>query len=155
MHPVKTVSDSPELLYLRKYQQAVMSFNRLERNMAFCIGWAARSVPRDVDMAAIHSYSYDKKLRKIRLLVREKKLETAYTDFLDSAERCRLFRNKMVHGDWQFVAHLEQPIRFHVLAPHEERGSFTQEEFAARVDDVEAIGSLFSKLRKEHPIEYP
>lgn len=150
---MELVSDTGELLYLRKYQEAIMSFNRLDRNMAFCIRWAAQNAGLDVSIETIYSYSYDKKLRKIETMIRSKNLESEYSLFLDSAKKCRLFRNKMVHGDWQFNERLEEPIRFHVLSPADEQGSFTQDEFAARINQVNDTNSLFNKLRKTHPIE--
>ncbi len=132
-----------------------MSFNRLDRNMAYCIRLAAQNAGLDVSIETIHSYSYDKKLRKIGAMIRRRMLEPEYGAFLDLAEQCRLFRNKIVHGDWQFIEHLKEPIRFHVLAPSDEQGSFTQDAFVTRVTQINDTDSLFNKLRKIHPIERP
>jgi hypothetical protein len=108
----------------------------------------------ELDLLTVLSYSYDKKLRKIESLIRERKRETEYSRFLALAEQCRSLRNKLVHGHWDFIAHLPKPIRFHVPAPFEEKGDFAQDEFSAQVGYFERTNSLFVELQKKHPIAH-
>lgn len=146
---------SLELEFLRKYKDAILYFNLLEWNMAYCLFWAAEFAGTKLSMSKALAYSYDAKLRKIRSLIVAREREAAYAGFLIQAEQCRLYRNKLVHGQWDLRENLEKPVRFSVRAPLEESGGMTFAEFTAQTTLFKKTLSLFLKLRKSHPIEQP
>ena len=149
----KNDPERAELLFLRSYRDAIMYFNMLDRNLAYCLRWAAESAGRSASLSVILALPFDRKLKKVVALIRRKKRKSEYAEFLSLAEECRKMRNKLVHGHWEFVPRLEQPIRFHVPAPFEEKGGVTQEEFSGLAASFGRANSLFRKLRASHPIE--
>src|SRR5688572_3946564 len=53
-----------ELLFLRSYKDAIMYFNMLDRNLAYCLRWASKVDGSNVDIVAILALSFDRKLKK-------------------------------------------------------------------------------------------
>jgi hypothetical protein len=146
------VSDSPEIIFLRGYKDAIMHFNMLDRNLAYCLQWASTYAGIEVDLLAVLSYSFDKKVKKIVCLIKTRGRKSEYAEFLRLAEQCRTQRNRLVHGHWEFVPRLPKPIRFQVPAPFEEEGYMTQNEFSVLVSPFLLLSSLFIKLQKKYPI---
>lgn len=146
------LDDNNEITFLRLYKYGITQFNMLERNMAYCQWHADPSSLHQDRLKQIHEYSFSEKLQKVRALLSAKAKLAPYELFLNQAEQCRLFRNKLVHGHWEFRWFLEEPIRFHVPAPFEEGGSMTLENFAEKIRCIEETGALFSKLREAHPL---
>jgi hypothetical protein len=146
--------DSPEVLFLRSYKDAIMFFNMLDRNLAYCLRGASSSAGAEVDLLTVLSYPYDKKLKEIKSLILKRGRESEYSEFLRLAEQCRTLRNKLVHGHWAFVARLPKPIRFQVPAPYQEEGYLTQDEFSAQAALCQRANSLFVKLQGKHPITH-
>lgn len=142
----------PELRFLRNYKRAVSSFNILDRNMALCLQWAAHYAGKETEMDSFLALPYDRKFSKIKSLIIKKGQGSEYQEFIRLAEMCRLWRNKLVHGEWE-LTYRDENVRFHVLVPIEEKGSFTHEEFEALATMIENANSQFSRLRDEHPIE--
>lgn len=142
-----------ELRFLRQYKDAILHFNLLDRNLAYCLAWATRPMNAGPDFAKAFCLSYDRKLRRIASLIKSRNHEEAYRDFSSLAEQCRLLRNRLVHGRWEFKAWLEKPISFHIAEPFEESGRLTQEEFAAQTRIFRKAVNLFNRRRKSHPIE--
>ncbi len=103
-------SETQETMFLRSYKDAIMLFNMLERNMASCLRAASARTGVDGDIARILEFPYDKKLRKIKVLISKSGFDAQYESFLALAEKCRLFRNRLVHGHWEFVEFLEAPV---------------------------------------------
>lgn len=129
-----------------------MHFNMLDRNMAYCLRQASSNSEHAVSLKSVFSFAYDKKLKKIQTLIRERKRESEYSDFLNSAHQCRSLRNKLVHGHWEFVPCRHKPIRFEVPAPYEEQGYLTQDEFSAQGDFLQHTNSMFVQLQRKFPI---
>ena len=143
----------PELRFLRAYKRAVSSFNILDMNMALCLRWTSLRADKEADLDRFLALTYDKKFKKIQSLIKKKGQESAYKEFIRLAEECRLWRNKLVHGEWELILFGDKDVRFHVLAPTKEEGSFTHEEFEALADMIENTHTEFSRLREQHPIE--
>ena len=148
------LSDSPEILFLRGYKEAIMHFNMLDRNFAYCLRGASSSAGSEANLLTVLSYPYEKKLKMVGSLIRERGRESEYSEFLRLAERCRTLRNKLVHGHWEFVPRLPKPIRFQVPAPFEEEGYLTQDEFSAQIALCRRTNSLFGELQGKHPIAH-
>jgi hypothetical protein len=150
---VRTVATS-ELEFLRNYKDALMHFNMLDRNMAYCLRSASGLSGPEMDCAKFMRYPYDKKLGKVKALIQSKGLMEKCGEFLALAERCRLLRNRIVHGHWDFFEHSDKPVRFHVPMPFEEGGSLTIDEFKHLVAVFAQKNLLFTDLREKHAIEY-
>lgn len=147
------ISPDAELRFLRAYKRAVSNFNILDLNMSLCLRWASLRAGKEVSIDRLLALSYDRKFKRVKSLIRKKGQEPAYQKFIRLAENCRLWRNKLVHGEWELNVYGDKDVRYHVLAPVEERGEFTHEEFEDLADMIEHTHAEFSRLREKHPIE--
>jgi len=148
-----TLSKNDEMVFLQGYKDAVFHFNLLEHNMAYCLWWARKRSGKEIELTSFMSKSYDQKFKKVKSLINSMQRENEYSEFLEMAENCRLLRNKLVHGVWEFIHHLEKPIRFYVPHPFKEEGYLSQNEFLAEIEIFERTNLLFCKLRELYPIE--
>lgn len=144
-----------EVGFLRRYKEAIYYFNMLDRNMAYCIRAARQRAGTESAVRKIHAQSFDTKLGKINSIIKAKDRVADYHDFSELAEQCRLLRNRLVHGHWEFKDWLKKPIHFHVPSPLEESGALTHEEFAVQTAIFEQTLTLFNQKRNTHPIEGP
>lgn len=145
--------ESSEVLFLRRYKDAIMHFNMLERNIALCLRWASKRPREEGLLARMLEMPFNEKLRKLRSLIQKAAKGAEYATFLTMAEQCRQDRNKLVHGYWEYRWFLDEPIRYHVPSPFDEDGAMTQETFSTWVGTFEEAGALFNKLRQLHPLE--
>ena len=136
-----------ELHFLRTYKDAVMHFNRLDLNLAYCLRAASGR-----NLASVLADSYDKKLKQLHALVCNRGRLSAYAGFLELAGLCRPIRNQLVHGQWDFLPRLPNSVRFQVPAPFEVEGYLTLEEFITRVAVFRQAGDIFIALQKKHPL---
>lgn len=64
--------------------------------MALCLRWANLRAGKKADIDPFLALPYDRKFKKVLSLIREKGAESAYQEFIHSAEECRRWRNKLV-----------------------------------------------------------
>jgi len=147
------ITPDTELRFLRAYKRAVSAFNILDLNMSLCLRWASLRAGKEAGIDRFLALPYDRKFKRVKSLIRKKGRELEYQEFIRLAEECRLWRNKLVHGEWELNVFGNKDVRFHVLAPEEERGEFTHAEFEALADMIENTHAEFSRLREKHPIE--
>lgn len=142
------MTDSPELLFLRSYRDAVMEFNRLDRNLAYFLRNSAERGGAEVKLEEIFRHAFDDKLKKATALLRKGGWSESHEEFVNLAGECRLARNRLVHGEWWFAERLDKPIRFKVYAPGEESGSYDQGSFNKLVSTYTRANKLFHKLQE-------
>jgi hypothetical protein len=143
---------SLELAFLRGFKDAIMSFNRLDRNLAYFIRFAIEAEGRNRDLLKVLSYSYDKKLKLVRSITRKDGLTQQYDGFIEMADSCRHLRNRLVHGDWRLLEDRHEAVLYSVPAPLEESGMLTIEQFQEQVEKIDRANSLFLRLQKKHPL---
>ncbi len=142
------MADSPELLFLRSYRDAIMEFNRLDRNLAYFLRIGAERPGAEDRLAVAFKFTFEKKLRKAIALLRKRDWSESHEEFEKLADECRRARNKLVHGEWRFVDRLDNPIRFKVYAPIEESGSYDQKSFNELVSTFSRANGLLRKLQE-------
>jgi hypothetical protein len=143
---------SLELAFLRAFKDAIMSFNRLDRNLAYFIRYLEERDGRNRDLLKILSHSFDTKLKRVRTLIERSDLSQRYQGFLEMAEGGRQLRNRLVHGDWRLMEHLRKAVLYSVPAPLAEIGQLTIEEFQEQVVFLDRANSLFLLLQRKYPL---
>jgi hypothetical protein len=141
-----------ELAFLRAFKDAIMSFNRLDRNLGYFIRYMEEREGRNRDLLKILSHSFDTKLKRVRTLIERSDLSQRYQGFLEMAESCRQLRNRLVHGDWRLIEHRREAVRYSVPAPLAENGELSLEQFQEQVALLDRANSVFLSLQKQYPL---
>lgn len=149
---MKDAPDAMELRYLRAYQGFIYQFNMLDRNIAYCLASARKRPDESATIERFLSFSFDQKVKKLKALVGRSGIELPFQEFFSIVEHCRIMRNKIVHGNWEFGDFLDGPIRFHIPAPVAERGSYTLDSFERELEQFKAAIRVFFELREKHDL---
>ena len=79
----------------------------------------------------------------------------AFSEFLKAIDHCRTMRNRLVHGHWEVLWHLDKPIRFDACQIKSGdqsivEGNYTIESLSEELIELKKVAEDFSKLRHKY-----
>ena len=145
---MKGTEVDPEVSFLRAYKDYIFRFNMLERNVAYALVHANPGPISEADYLRYHSMPFAEKLRRFAIFAEPIAARADVAEWLPLMQDCRSMRNRLVHGHWEFLWHLAEPIRYHVPAPEDEKGAFTLEAFLAELDKLNRAHNVLATVRQ-------
>jgi hypothetical protein len=91
--------------------------------------------------------TFDQKLKKLLSIANKSIPERQYKILSQKLEECRLLRNVVVHGHWEWREFLDEPILYHTPEPFNQEGSLTVKAFQDKLSFLEEASRLFQDLR--------
>jgi hypothetical protein len=123
------MTEHKEIVFLRTYKDFIYKFNMLDRNMAYFLRDCMRSVQGNSSTDKWHKVTFDQKLKKLLSIANKSIPERQYKILSQKLEECRLLRNVVVHGHWEWREFLDEPILYHTPEPFNQEGSLTVKAF--------------------------
>lgn len=150
-----TSPENLELQFLRTFKDYIYYFNMLERNIVYCLSHATKGDDYSSKVDKISSFSFDKKRRRLKNLIKRNEIENVFAKWFESVEYCQSMRNKIVHGHWEFNSFLKAPIQFDISAPTKKKGAYTMGEFIKEFEKLKKVTEDFSQIRSKYEIKEP
>ena len=148
-------SDEIEDTLSKFTREYIRLFNMLERNISYSLRFMCETKSSSNSIDEIKALSFCKKIKRLKEIISEKKLNSVFYAWFENLESCRMLRNNLVHGNWEVAWFLDKPIRFDACEVAGKvskpiHGDFTPEDLSIELKKLEQIGDEFSKLRKEY-----
>ena len=126
----------------------IFRFNMLERNIAYSLSFVKALCGEMVPIKELLALPFNKKISRLKQVVQQRSLDDAFSEWFDSVDHCRKMRNRIVHGHWEILPFLKEPIRFDASLMG--KGSFSVEEFMDEMGRLEGVIHDFSSLQNKH-----
>lgn len=142
--------------FLSKFtREYIRLFNMLERNISYSLRYMSESDSSSNSIEEIQALSFCKKIKQLKEIIAKKKLNSTFSAWFQTLEKCRILRNNLVHGNWEVAWFLDKPIRFDACEVAGKlsksiRGDFTTKDLSVELKSLEQIGEEFSQLRKKY-----
>ncbi len=150
---MKTATDDSELQFLRIYKDYIYCFNLLEGNIVLCLSHARKEGEFSATVDKYRKYSFNENVKRLKQLMKRNGLYENLYEWFQLLEKCRLMRNKIVHGEWLFRYWLEAPILFDIHFPEKEKGCYTLNKFATELELLNKVIEDFNKFRIQYEIK--
>jgi hypothetical protein len=137
-----------EQCFAKGVRDYIFRFNMLDRNIAYSLSFVKAQCGEMVSIKDLLALPFYKKMSRLKEAVLQRSLGDAFSEWFDSVDHCRRMRNRIVHGHWEILPFLEEPIRFD--ASVRGKGSFTVKTFMYEIGRLEAVMNDFSSLRDKH-----
>jgi hypothetical protein len=144
-----------ELLLSKSVRDYILHFNMLERNVAYSLRYAKKQGSRSISIESLLALPFCTKISKLKEIISEQSLNANFCEWLEAIDHCRTMRNRLVHGHWEVVWHLDKPIRFaacQIKSSDKSRveGSYTIESLSEELIKLKKVAEDFRKLRSKY-----
>lgn len=140
------MSTDDEITFLRTYKDFIYYFNMLDRNIGFCLR-RCMTLRGTRNAERWLSVSFDSKVKQLLRLAKECGVADAFASWSSDLEKCRHLRNIVAHGNWEWHEFIDKPIQYHAPEIDDGEGSFTNDEFTARLIFLIGVSETFQKAR--------
>jgi hypothetical protein len=143
-------------LFLSKFvRDYIFHFNMLERNIAYSLRHIRKQDSGSISIESLLAMPFCKKISKLEKVISEQSLNTNICEWLEAIDHCRTMRNRLVHGNWEVVWHLDKPIRFDACQIKSGdqsivEGNYTIESLSEELIELKKVAEDFSKLRSKY-----
>lgn len=150
-----TSNEEIELFLSQFIRDYILHFNMLERNIAYSLNYLRKQDSGSKSIEKLLALPFCKKLSKFQKIISEQSLSIYFSVWLESVDHCRSMRNRLVHGHWEVVWHLDKPIRFDAcqIKSNDQsgvQGNYTIESLSEELVVLKKIQEEFSILRSKY-----
>ncbi len=150
-----TSNEEIELFLSKFVRDYILHFNMLERNIAYSIRHVKKQDSGSRSIESLLALPFCKKISKLQKIISEQSLNADFSESLKAIDHCRTMRNRLVHGHWEVLWHLDKPIRFdacQIKSSHQSKveGDYTIESLSEELIELKKVAEDFSKLRYKY-----
>jgi hypothetical protein len=150
-----TSNEEIELFLSKFVRDYIFHFNMLERNIAYSLRHVNKQGSESTSIESLLALSFCKKISKLKNIISKQSLDREFSEWLEAIDHCRTMRNRLVHGHWEAVWHLDKPIRFdacQIKSGDQSRveGNYTIESLSEEFIELKKVAEDFSKLRSKY-----
>lgn len=150
-----TSNEEIELFLSKFVREYIFHFNMLERNIAYSIRQVRKQNSGSVSIENLLALPFSKKISKLKIIISEQSLNTDFGELLKAIDHCRTMRNRLVHGHWAALCHLDKPIRFDAFQINSSQqskveGDYTIESLSEELIELKKVAEDFSRLRHKY-----
>ena len=150
-----TSNEEIELFLSKFVRDYIFHFNMLERNIAYSLRHVNKQDSGSTSIESLLAMSFCKKISKLKNIISEQSLDREFCEWLETIDRCRTVRNRLVHGHWEVLWHLDKPIRFDACQnkssnQSKDEGDYTIESLSEELIELKKVAEDFSRLRHKY-----
>jgi hypothetical protein len=144
----KILAENTEITFLKTYKDFIFNFNMLDANIAYCLRTCNRQ-SQDNSFEKWFKMTFDKKLKKLLNIAKGKIPQKEFNEFSNRMEKCRKWRNLVVHASWEWKGSFDSPIYYCAREPFNQEGDLSVQEFQDKLFFLDKTAKLFSELRPQ------